>query len=602
MTACTSAVDRRLIAAFIGTALVTFSVALHVSFPNMGGSGLRLPFNAAVAMGMALMTALALWPATRGCIRISGFQRGLWLMVALLWLPLAWSWDATAVSTLPRLIGLTTGALLLLGLEQLAFERRHWVALLFAIYLGTLLEATLAWFQYTLLEPGNWMGFDPAYGRPWGIFQQSNVLASFLVTGLAISAWLMGEASRRWLRVTALLAPLSMPAMLLVLVSRIGWLASLVVIVLSIAHLLGRERRAAYAWTLALLTGCAIALALWLATDDLARSSETLGNTGARIQVYMHALRMILEAPLSGWGYGDFQYAFIHSFADWRSAHPDNGSAISGSFDHPHNELLLWGVEGGLLPMLALAGMALWVAWRLWRHGPHGERLMLMALLAPLALHAMTEYPFYHSLTHWLVFVLLLGLLVSRSWPARERANRYTFGIRVGAWLGVPLVWLFMITHLYSLWQVSAYLQSGGREVQRLTRVINPLGIPETLDFMLMTQQLDAAAGLGMQDQVRDYLAWAERTAHHYPTPALYANRIEAWRILGDEAQAEAMLAKAEYLYPNDRVIAAAARRLNVSSNAPATFALEPSPGAASDADSDIESGTPTVLSGALMR
>ncbi|SDK81311.1 Virulence factor membrane-bound polymerase, C-terminal [Modicisalibacter muralis] len=134
-----------------------------------------------------------------------------------------------------------------------------------------------------------------------------------------------------------------------------------------------------------------------------------------------------------------------------------------------------------------------------------------------------------------------------------------------------------MITHLYSLWQVSAYLQSGGKEVQRLARVINPLGIPETLDFMLMTQQLDAGAGLGMMDQVRDYLAWAERTARHYPTPALYANMIEAWRVLGDKAQAEAMLARAEHLYPGDATIVAAGKRLNASAAAPATFALEAS-------------------------
>ncbi|HET8791856.1 MAG TPA: hypothetical protein VFM75_11665, partial [Modicisalibacter sp.] len=104
MTACNSLADRRLIAAFVLTAMATFSVALHVSFPNMGGHGLRLPFNAAIWMGMSLMIALALWPATRGRIRISGFQRGLWLMVALLWLPLVWSWDATALSAVPRLL------------------------------------------------------------------------------------------------------------------------------------------------------------------------------------------------------------------------------------------------------------------------------------------------------------------------------------------------------------------------------------------------------------------------------------------------------------------------------------------------------------------
>jgi len=89
----TSTPHRRLVGWFIGTAFFTFVVLLHVTFPNLGGTGLRMPHNAAVWMGFALMMALALWPASRGVIRYSAFHKGLGLLLLALWLPLAWSWN-----------------------------------------------------------------------------------------------------------------------------------------------------------------------------------------------------------------------------------------------------------------------------------------------------------------------------------------------------------------------------------------------------------------------------------------------------------------------------------------------------------------------------
>jgi len=187
MTTTTGPNDR-LIRWLIVTAMATFTLALHVTFPNMGGVGLRLPFNATVWMGFSLMIAISLWPMTRGVIRYSNFHIGLAILVAILWLPLAWSWGEASLIALPRLLGLTAGALLLLGLAQLELTRRHWWWLGMSIFAGTLMETAYAYIQQFILESGNWVGYDPNYGRPYGIFQQPNVLASFLATGLAISA------------------------------------------------------------------------------------------------------------------------------------------------------------------------------------------------------------------------------------------------------------------------------------------------------------------------------------------------------------------------------------------------------------------------------
>ncbi|MBB3332721.1 hypothetical protein BDK63_003622 [Halomonas campaniensis] len=134
--------DRRLIGAFIGTTFFTFVVLLHVTFPNMGGTGLRMPHNAAVWMGLALMMALAMWPAARGVIRFSAFHKGLGLLLLALWLPFLWSWNEASLIALPRLLTVTAGAILLLGIAQLPLTRRDWWWLGMAILTGPHCQAS----------------------------------------------------------------------------------------------------------------------------------------------------------------------------------------------------------------------------------------------------------------------------------------------------------------------------------------------------------------------------------------------------------------------------------------------------------------------------
>ncbi|GAA0557050.1 Wzy polymerase domain-containing protein [Halomonas salifodinae] len=548
MTA-TSSPNPRLTAGVIATAIVTFTLLLHVTFPNMGGAGLQMPFNATVWMGFALLMALAMWPATRGVIRYSQFHLGVGLLLLALWLPFAWSWNPASMIAFPRLLGATAGAILLLGLAQLRLTRRDWWWLGLAILLGALVASVFGYAQRYWLVEGNWMGYDPAYGRPYGIFQQVNVMSSFLVTALVVSAWLYGEASRRWEKGVILLAPLVMPALVLMTQSRTGWLAALIALPLVMAHLHGQDRRRFAQWAGALGLGTALGLLLW---SDV-RIERDMASAGERLPVYLHSLKMILEEPLTGWGYGRFQHDFLHSFADWRAALPINQPVIvepfiTQNYSHPHNELLLWGVEGGLLPMVSILAFGGWVFWRILAHGPRGERLLYCALLLPLALHAMTEYPFYHSIAHWLAFLLLLGLVAEQCWPSRERANRYTFGIRVGGWLAVPVLWIFMATHLQTLWQVKIHLETQGRNPVALGQAINPLGIPHDLEYLSMSQQLEASANLGIIGVIEDYLIWAEGYASTRPTPSLYANMLESEALLG--ANGNLITQDVAHLYP----------------------------------------------------
>lgn len=550
-----TAPNRRLIKWFIGTAIFTFTVLLHITFPNLGGTGLRMPHNAAVWMGFGLMMAISMWPATRGVIRYSRFHIGLGLLLLALWLPFLWSWNEASLIALPRMLTVTAGAILLLGLAQLQLTRRDWWWLGMAILLGTLMETILGYVQFYLLEPGNWLGYNPATGRPYGIFQQVNVMASFLVTGLVVSAWLFGEARESRLeRGIILLAPLFMPALILVIASRTGWLATLIAVPMVLLHLWNLDRFRFRAWAGTLGAGCLLALIVSMTQGEGGRSTESISSQGYRPQVYEHSLRMIAEKPITGWGYGRFQHDFLHSHADWRTAE-EGRATLKEHYSHPHNELLYWGIEGGLVPVLAILAFALWLAWRVVAQGPRGERLLLLALPAPLAVHSMLELPFYHSLAHWLVMLLLLGLVASRCWNTKERQNRYTFGVKVVGGLAAPLLVLFMASHLHTLWQVKAHVESGGEQAGTLSSIINPFSMPMALDFQVMSQQLQAAASLGIGSFIEEYLVWGKEHARLAPSPALYANMVRAERMLGRDMENSETAQEADQLFPTFEVV-----------------------------------------------
>lgn len=554
----TAAPNRRLIAWFIGTTLFTFTVLMHITFPNLGGTGLRMPQNATVWMGFGVMMAIAIWPAARGTIRYSNFHIGLGLLLLALWLPFLWSWNEASLIALPRMLTVTAGAILLLGMAQLQLNRRDWWWIGFAILLGALLETALSYAQLYWLEPGNWLGYDVERRQPYGIFQQRNVLASFLVTGLAVSAWLLGEAWKPWQRAITLLAPLCMPAILWFNGSLTGWLAALIVIPMLLIHLRGLDSAHLKRWGGALALGCLVAGVLWaIEMAGLPRSADSIANnTGARWHVYTHSLRMIAEHPLAGWGYGRFQHDFLYSFADWRAAQPVNQPEIvepyiHQTFAHPHNELLFWGVEGGILPMLAILIFGGGALWHIATRGPKGERLLLAALLLPLALHSMTELPFYHSLASWLTFLLLTSLMASICCQTRLRENRYTFISRTGSWVVTPLFLAFMATHLQALYKISNHINSQNKISEPITNLTNPLGIPMTLEFLMASQQLKDATNLRAAPFVQDYLSWARDFEKKSPSLPLYDNIIIAEKAINSPSRASTKR-RALYLFPED--------------------------------------------------
>ncbi|MDG1923915.1 MAG: pilin glycosylation ligase domain-containing protein [Pseudomonadales bacterium] len=142
----------------------------------------------------------------------------------------------------PRVTALIAGLLLYTAILQFRVTSAIWQQLLPLILAAVVLQSVIGLVQYCVLEPGNLMGYHTAQNRPNGIFQQVNVMASFVATGLAISLFLglmpQDKPVSRSVLALRLVMAFSGPLLLVVIQSRTGQLAGLAVLLLSLPLIL----------------------------------------------------------------------------------------------------------------------------------------------------------------------------------------------------------------------------------------------------------------------------------------------------------------------------------------------------------------------------
>lgn len=217
----------------------------HAFLHAQPGRGRALLALQCLGLNLAsLVIGVGLWQVTlQQRLVFSSLQAGLWLGGLLLLLPMAYPGFELKDYAVPRLLGLFAGLLFLFCLYQwqLACEARD--KLLYLLLGAVAIEALLGLVQYYLLTPGNWLGYNTQTNRPYGIFQQPNVMASFMATGLSLAIWLeMRGHLNAWLRGLRYGVILAACLLLVVVQSRVGQLGGLLVLLL-LAPQLYRQRQ-----------------------------------------------------------------------------------------------------------------------------------------------------------------------------------------------------------------------------------------------------------------------------------------------------------------------------------------------------------------------
>lgn len=546
---------------FFITFAVYMLIGMHYFQHNGGGSGLHLPFNVVGWIFISILIGIGLWQATLQK-KLVYSQMSLTFISAtvIMLIPVLYADPVIAGLSYTRLFGLIGGLLFFIALQQLQLSQQQRLTLLYLILGAVFIEAYISLVQYYLLPVNNAFGYQKIANRPYGIFQQPNVSASFLTTGIALALYLFSQTTldekrkRRFCYVTTFMAVI--PVVLLQ--SRTGYLSLLVAPLLLLPwvwqQLSASDRlKSLFVW----LACCVIAVAIGIYTletaDNVARSAAALTDPGARIPIYLHSLSMWLDKPILGWGYGSFEVEYLKTYGQALN----QGLALPGSpenLDHPHNELLFWGIEGGLV---ALAGIVLLAVGflRVIAKQPLWQALALLGLVFPLILHSQTEYPFYHSIVHWVVLLTLVWYIASRYDSCKTQVCNYTFLLRTLA-LSIPLVTsLFMLTTLHTNKLLTQYERSDRSDIAPLTTVINPVAWISRLEFNSMMYRLKIAMYNNDIAELNNYISWAAEMSQKTPRANIYINWSRALTKLGQKEAAEALLQQTAILYPRNKLV-----------------------------------------------
>jgi hypothetical protein len=300
---------------------------------------------------------------------------------------------------------------------------------------------------------------------------------------------------------------------------------------------------------IAALAYFAAALLLPLLLDSLtgAMPARTLwGRLGggqpcsSRLVLWSNVLHLIALKPLTGWGWGELDFAHFDTLYA--------GPRFCDILDNAHNLPLHFAVELGVPVAAAGCGLAIWWAWR---QRPWAERVPLRqlawALLTVILLHSMLEYPLWYG-PFQIAFGVSLGWLMANkqastaATPAREKLAALALGILLSA------------ATAYAAWDYTRVSQIYLPPEQRLSPWRDDTLAKVRRSWLFSGQA--RFADLTLATPQRENAEWmyplAIEVLHYSPEPRVIERAIESATYLGREDEAVLLLARYRAAFPRD--------------------------------------------------
>ena len=522
-------------------------IGMHFNMGHLGGYGLYLPFNTMGWMFISLLIGLGFWQIGKtGRIEFSQFQIFCWVGFALICLPLIYPNNENAALALQRILGLGGGITLFFSFLQFRFNRedRNWFLY---IILGGILIQVFYGLSLHFLHLESWFGIS--VDHPFGVLMQKNVMATFLVTGAAISLYLLikDESIKEhkfkiWFIYSI---PFLTSILYLPLQSRTGYLTFPLAI--GLVSILGyKKKKQLFTWLGLAIIGFLIgAKAPYLKRNE----GEKIHSTSVRKILYQLSYELYRENPILGVGYGNYFSSFRHYYAQRKNEDPSVLS-FTGNIDHPHNETLFWMVGGGIAPLIGLliiAGGFLIMIWR----AKSPEAWATAGLILPILIHTQLELPFYLSLIHWFLFIFLLYCIDEEYGEILVKKMPLKIVPRIVAILIPGITIFYMITVLQTGFVITKYERSKYKDHNLLLSAWNPKSWHKKYDTIVMTLSYNIARKTKNSEGFQDYIKWAEDYVKHSPYPFIYYDLAKAYEAIGDKKKAWEVYNKAKYLFPN---------------------------------------------------
>ncbi|WP_420554158.1 Wzy polymerase domain-containing protein [Neptuniibacter marinus] len=546
-----------------------FLIAPFYYQPNLGGEGLFLPYNGAIWI-------VASWIIASASFLIYKNQQ---IILPKYWLGLA-LFPIGALATgfvadknnptewIVRLSVIIGGYLFFLSLFQFQLKSKHIERSLYIILAMGLIAATYGIIQ-ALTGASNLSFLMPVSPNhlPVGIFQQVNLQASFMATFLVLTYYLASRPTLRSfsfiIQATLVIAALTASYNIAISGSRVGLLGAglgLTCLVIGRWKLFRQAKTIFFALTIATILGGVLgksglekaAAKVDRAVAHTSSDSEIGGiRADVRWHIYNLSLNIFAQAPLIGHGLGSFQKVFQEERIEYQQQ-TDSSLRSAPRFSHPHNELIFWLVEGGIVSIIGILAAAIFTLVQLFKAGWQ-RGWGYSALLLPLVFHTQVELPFYISNTHWFLLLFLLFLThqhgkKSITTEKLSMAAQRTIPISF-ATLSIFATITLIQTQIASAGIVS-YLQRNQSQPQYLRSSLESAYFREYTTYLLLRRNMLISASKNNKKPAQDYINWAEQSVKVTPAIVTYRDLAIAYDIIGKEEDRDQVLNKALSMFP----------------------------------------------------
>ncbi len=455
-------------------------------------------------------------------------------LMAELTQPIAW---------LFRQLYLLGGVLFLFALFQFQSKQAVLDKILFILVIASGLHGLLGTMQIVIPD------YLPAYFPPnndlvpRGMFQQINVQASFLATGLIISVYLISRPNFRFasLFVKSVLVVSFGLAIYVVIASgsRVGLLSLLLglpLVIWSRFHQLKPHK-------ILLLVLIVVSSFSFLAgqsglhkTVDKTMQLTERSYSTSRIAMYTIGMELVSQQPVHGYGVGGFLRAWNTQASDFMTRHPE--ASLPQAVNHPHNELLFWMIEAGLPALFGMIVFVVGLGIALYRCG-FNRGGAYAAMLLPISLHTQVELPFYISSLHWFIWLFLIYLVLQHNTRAL-RINLSVAMTRLIQFMAVGsaiAVTLFMVNTARAQADLYAFLYTDNAQRPYLQVALNNLYTRPYAEQLAMRSMLYVSIENSDRRKVELFENWALDYVFKRPELKMYEDLISASVFLRPEGK-----------------------------------------------------------------
>ena len=486
--------------------IVSFVCTLVLWF-RAGGSAPRVHWAVAVAAGMTVI-----WTAVAHQVGAEAFYLGAGLLLMAI---------ATALPSNPAVSdGIQRGILIAAALNGLVGLCQ---------YFGVAPH----------LQPWVFAGNE---GEAYGNLRQPNQYVSLCWIGVALLVFGRPTLPRATsLGVAGLLGVAAAAS-----TSRTGLLQGVLVFILSIAWTGdGRRHRVllSAAALAAYFLGAALLPALLQATTGELPARTLWGRFGSgsscssRAVLWSNVSHLIAQKPLTGWGWGELDYAHFATL------YP--GERFCDILDNAHNLPLHLAVELGLPAALLISAAS--ITWMV-RQRPWAEqdprRQCAWSLLLLLMLHSMLEYPLWYG-----PFQLVLGTSIGwlRTGTCKPSDPRFPR-------LSTAAATSLLVASAYASWDYVRVSQAYLQPERRMSRW-REAPVSAARGTWLFANQV-AFAELTTTELTRDNASWMYQAStlmlHHSPEPRVIERAVESASLVGKDSEALLQLARFRAAFPRE--------------------------------------------------